>query len=99
QKAIPTTEAGDEAPKRADFDLYEDYLEARSDYKAKAAIKAELAELKAERVKEAEATKNAGAQATLQKQADERIAAGRKEYNDFDSIINDAFEDGVIEAG
>lgn len=86
-----------EAPKRADFESYEDYLEARTDFRTDQALQKQKDSLKQEQEEAGKTQKQAATKAEFDKMANKRVDAGRKEYADFDSVINDAFEDGVIE--
>lgn len=85
-------------PSRKDFDTYEEYLEARADYKAEKRVAAQLAEYEKKNAKESDDQRQASTAKELEKLANKRVADGRKEYPDFDSVIQDAFEEGLIDA-
>lgn len=86
-------------PKRTDFDSYEEYVEARADFKAGERIQKEIAELKKDREAETTNRKEQDVQKQLVEMANKRVLAGRKEFADFDSVIQDAFDDEVIVQG
>lgn len=98
-KTTSGKEGMDEAPKRADFENYEDYLEARASFKASEVLRRELVRLQSERAEASKAQQQADSEKNLRRMAEKRISDGRKEYADFDSAIQDAFDSGVIEAG
>lgn len=86
-----------QAPKRADFESYEEYLEARTDFRTDTALQRQMEVLKKEQTEAGDTRRKADTQAQFDKMANQRVAAGRKEYADFDSVVNDAFEEGIIE--
>lgn len=98
----PKAEAADAAqaaPKRDDFDTYEDYVEAKAGFRALQVLKKEQ-EAQRKQAEETERnTKQERAVKEFEKATAARIEAGRKAYADFDAVINEAFEDGVIPAG
>lgn len=102
-QASPTSSAkapeGEAAPKRADYEHYEDYLEARATYRASETLREELAKLRVEQAEAAKAQHHADSEKELRVQAEQRVKDGRKEYADFDAVIQEAFDDGIIEAG
>ena len=93
------SESGEESPVRADYETYEDYLEARSDYRADQKVSAKLKAYDEQRAKESEAGKKKSAEQKFQEQANQRIEEGRKEFKDFDTAINLAVEDEIINVG
>lgn len=94
--ASAATEA---APKRDDFDTYEDFIEAKAEWKALERVRQEF-ETREKSAKEAEGkSKQEKAQKEFEKATAARIEAGRKSYADFDAVINEAFDDGLIPAG
>lgn len=100
QSASTTNSSGDEplaAPKREDFSTYEDFLEAKSDYRAELKLREWQSKQQKQQEKEQAERTTADTQKQLAKQANERIAAGREEFPDFDQVIRDAFDDGVLE--
>ena len=86
-------------PKRNDFDSYEEYIEARADYRAGQRIAKELAALNEKAEAESTSRTQKDEQARLVALADRRIEAGRKEFPDFDAVMQDAFDEGLIEQG
>jgi hypothetical protein len=85
-----------EAPKRSDFDSYEDYIEAKADYRAGERIRKELAVLNKDREQERHQQKEATVKERLTKAADQRVRDGRKEFPDFDVVVQEAFDDELI---
>lgn len=98
-ESVTTGSAKSQEPARGDFESYEDYIEAKARYQASEAIKEQIDKLKQERAQEVTSTKEAEVRAKLEKLADKRVSDGRKEFSDFDNTIQEAFDDGVIEAG
>lgn len=76
----------DGAPKREDFASYEDYLEARADWKAEQKAKAIIEQRERERV-EAEARKQAETKAKTWQQ---RLKEAEKEIEDIHEILEDS---------
>jgi len=84
------------APKREDFNSYEDFVEARALHVARQEAKKELEAYKNESKKEKEETTRAQAQREFQSKVNAVIEAGQKAFPDFDAVINEAVEDGLI---
>lgn len=84
------------APKREDFQSYEDYVEARADWRAEQKVNKRLEEFESKSAKKDTETQQAKAQQEFQKRVDAVIELGQKSYPDFDATINEAVEDGVI---
>jgi len=84
------------APKREDFQSYEDYVEARADWRAEQKVNKRFEEFESKAAKKDGETKQAKAQQEFQKRVDAVIELGQKSYPDFDATINEAVEDGVI---
>lgn len=84
------------APKREEFSSYEDFVEARALHVARTEAKKELEAFKNASKKEAEESTKAKATREFQARVDEVIETGRKTYPDFDAVINEAVEDGLI---
>lgn len=85
------------APKRDDFDTYEDYIEARADYRADMKVKTAVEALRGESKAEKEKSSKADNEKAFNKVVQSRIEAGRKEFADFDATVTEAIEDGVID--
>jgi len=100
QEGKTTNTASDEpplvAPKRADFETYEDYLEARTDYRTDLKNRERDEQMRKQLEKDRTERTTAESQKELVKMANERIAAGREEFPDFDQVIQDAFDDGTL---
>lgn len=92
----PAESKSDNEPKRNDFDSYEDYIEARADYRADQKVNKRFEDYEGKQKKVTEAQTKQEAQKAFDKQAEKRVADGRKEFADFDTVVNDAVEDGVI---
>lgn len=84
------------APRREDFSSYEDFIEARADWRADQKVKKHLEEYEGKQSKKAEETTKAQAQREFQSKVSSVIEAGQKAFPDFDSVINEAVEDGLI---
>jgi len=98
----PKAEAADAAqaaPKREDFDTYEDYVEAKAEFRALQVLKKEQETQRKQAEETERKTRQERAVKEFEKATAARIEAGRKAYADFDAVINEAFEDGVIPAG
>lgn len=93
------SKAADAAPTRDQFDNYEDYVEARAEYKSLKKIEQVLAQRDSKAAEQTQKQTNERAQREFEKATHARIEAGRKDFADFDAVINDAFEDGLIPAG
>lgn len=92
----PAESKPESAPKREDFQSYEDYVEARADWRAEQKVNKRFEEFESKsKTKEAE-TKQAQAQREFQKRVDAVIELGQKNYPDFDAAINEAVEDGLV---
>jgi hypothetical protein len=88
QQAAPA----DDEPKREAFQDYEQYLDARAEFRARKAANEHVQRFMSER-------EQATAAADLSMAAQDVIEHGRREFKDFDAQINAAFESGVIEPG
>ena len=91
--------AADEAPKRDQFDTYEDFVEAKAEYKALQKVREELGKRDTKVAEETQKQTNERMQREFQKATQARVEAGQKLYADFDAVINEAFDDGLINAG
>lgn len=87
------------APKRADYEHYEDYLEARATFRAQEVLNEKLDKLRTEQAEAVKARQQEDSQKELRSMAEQRVKDGRKEYADFDAVIQEAFDEGVIEMG
>jgi hypothetical protein len=90
-----TQQGADGEPKRGDFESYEDYIRALGRYEATQVLTKAQQEARTKQ-QQAESERHAG---ELQKLAATRIAAGQKEFADFDAVINEAVADGLIKPG
>lgn len=96
-KAPKPVEAKTESePKRADFQSYEDFIEARAEWRADQKVNKRLEEFEGKTAKKDEDSKRAKAQQEFDKRVDSIIELGRKSFPDFDAVINEAAEDGII---
>lgn len=84
EEAKPVEKAPEESkkPEVGDFDTYEEYVEALTDWKTERAI--EKREKKA--TEKAEAEKKTQQQKTVQEKWNEQVARGRKAHADFDDV-------------
>ena len=87
----------DSEPKRDSFDTYEDYIEARADYRADKKARELIESFRGETKANQEKSTAAERQRSFDKVVQSRIEAGRKEFADFDSVITEAIEDGVLD--
>jgi hypothetical protein len=92
----PAESKSEDAPKRDDFESYEDYIEARAEWRAEQKVAKRFEDYEAKQKKVSEEQRQTEAQKEFEKAVNKRIEAGRKEYADFDAVINDAVEDGTI---
>jgi len=83
-------------PKREDYGSYEEHVEAVAEWKADQRVQKRLEEFEGKSAKKDEETKRAKAQQEFQKRVDSVVELGQKTYPDFDAVINEAVEDGVI---
>jgi len=83
-------------PKRTDYDSYEEFVEARAEWRADQKVTKRLEEFESKSTKKDAETKQAKAQQEFQKRVDAVIELGQKNYPDFDAVINEAVEDGLI---
>lgn len=83
-------------PKREDYGSYEEHVEAVAEWKADQRVQKRLEEFEGKTAKKDEDSKRAKAQQEFQKRVDSVIELGQKSYPDFDAVINEAVEDGVI---
>lgn len=86
----------EKAPQRGDFNSYEDFVEARALHVARMEAKKELEAFKNESKKEKENSTKAQAQKEFSRRVESVIEAGQKSYPDFDAVVNEAVEDGLI---
>lgn len=93
------SKAAEAAPRREQFDTYEDFVEAKAEYKALQRVMDELGKRDTQAAEQTQKQTNERAQREFERATHARIEAGRKDYADFDAVINDAFEDGLIPAG
>lgn len=84
------------APTREEFSSYEDFVEAKALHTARTEARKELEAFKSESKKEREESTKAKAAKEFSARVNEVISAGQKAYADFDAVINDAVEDGLI---
>lgn len=96
-KAEPKSDLAE--PKKDNFNSYEEYLEARAEWKAEMRSEKRFRELEEKFEKQAKQREEEEQQKSFSRKADERVKAGQAKYEDFDDVINDAAEDGIIVAG
>lgn len=84
------------APKRDDYATYEEYLEARTDYRTDLKNRERDEQLRKHQERERAERTTEATQKEMVKMANDRVLEGRKEFPDFDQIMQDAFEDGVL---
>ena len=84
------------APKRDDYATYEEYLEARTDYRTDLKNRERDEQLRKHQERERTERTTEATQKELVKMANDRVAEGRKEFPDFDQVMQDAFEDGTL---
>lgn len=87
--------AGEGEPQRDQFESYEDYIRAIGRFEAKQELSKERTASQQREQQEAQQRY----QQQLVKVAEQRIEAGRKEYADFDAVINEAAEEGTLPIG
>lgn len=97
-KAAAESSNPEKAPARGDFESYEDFVEARALHVARQEAKKELEAFKSESKKEREESTKAKAEKEFGARVSEVIEAGRKAFPDFDAVINDAAEEGLLPA-
>lgn len=86
-------------PKREDFELFEDYVLANAEYKAELKIEKRMRDFEGKQRQEAEKKQQEATERDFKRKADERVKAGVKEFADFNDVINDAAEEGIIVPG
>lgn len=84
------------APKRDEFNSYEDFVEAKALHTARTEARKELDAFKRESRETAEKTTKATAQKEFAARVNDVISAGQKAYPDFDAVINEAVSDELI---
>lgn len=92
----PSESTKDSAPKRDEFNSYEDFVEARALHTARAEAKKALDEFKNESKASDEKSKQAKAHSEFKARVDGVVDAGRKAYADFDAVINEAVSDEIV---
>lgn len=73
-------------PSRDDFDDYQEFLEARTEWKTKETIRAEMAKGAEERRQVQEQEQQRQAQTSVEQQLEDRKAKGREKYKDFQEV-------------
>ena len=96
-KANPESKSEAKPPKRDDFDTYEDYIEARAEYRADQKVQKAIEAMKGESKADKEQSSKAENDREFQKLVRSRIEAGRKDFADFDATITEAIEDGILD--
>lgn len=84
------------APKREEFNSYEDFVEARALHAARQETKKEIEAFKSDAEKKTKETTQASARKEFEGKRDSMVAAGQKAYADFDAVVNEAVEDGLL---
>lgn len=92
----PAEKQTDSAPKREEFSSYEDFVEAKALHTARTEARKELEAFKNASKKEKEDSSKAQAQKEFSRRVESVIEAGQKAYPDFDAVVNEAVEDGLI---
>jgi hypothetical protein len=95
-KAAAESSNPEKAPARGDFESYEDFVEAKALHTARTEARRELEAFKNESKKEREESTKAKAAKEFSARVSEVIQAGQKAYPDFDAVVNEAVEDGLI---
>jgi hypothetical protein len=96
-KANPESKSEAKPPKRDDFETYEDYIEARADFRADQKVQKAIEAMKGETKTEKAKSERANADKEFGKLVQTRIEAGRKEFADFDAAITEGIEDGLLD--
>jgi hypothetical protein len=92
-------DAAEQPPKRDQFDTYEDFVEAKAEFKALQRVREELGKRDSKAADESNKQQQERQAREFRKATEARIESGRKAYADFDAVLNEAFDDGVIPAG
>lgn len=92
----PAETKSESEPKRADFDSYEAFVEARAEWRADQKVTKRLEEFEGKGKKDAEKAKQEESKKAFDKRVETVIDNGNKNFPDFDAVINEAVEDGVI---
>lgn len=92
----PAESKTDSEPRRPDFNSYEDFVEARAEWRADQKVTKRLEEFEGKTVKKAETERQAKAQQEFKDRIDDVIKAGQKAFPDFDAVINEAVSDELI---
>lgn len=92
----PAESKPESAPKRDDFGSYEEFIEARAEWRADQKVKKRFEEFEGKTRKQQEEANKAKATQEFQKRVSEVIEAGQKNYPDFDAVVNEAVEDGLV---
>lgn len=83
-------------PQRSEFQSYEDYVEAKAIYKSEQAIEKRLQAEREARENEGKKAKQEESSKAFRAKQEAVIEKGNEKYPDFDAVINEAVEDGVI---
>jgi hypothetical protein len=92
----PAETKPESAPKREDFNSYEDYVDARADWRADQKVAARMEEFEGKTKKQNDDAARARAGREFEARVDGVIDTGRKNFADFDHVINEAVEDGHL---
>lgn len=83
-------------PQRSEFSSYEDYVEARAIFKAEQAAERRLQAEREARDTETKKAKQEESGKAFRAKVEAVIEKGNEKFADFDAVINEAVEDGVI---
>lgn len=86
-------------PQRGEFQSYEDYVEAKALWKTEQTLEKRLNAEREARENDSKKAKQEESSKALQKRVQEVIEKGNDKYPDFDAVVNDAVEDGLIPVG
>jgi hypothetical protein len=85
----PEVPAAEVAPKREDFEDYQDFIEARTEWKTRETFRAEMAKINESRKQETAQTEEQKAQQEVNDQLEQRKTKGREKYSDFEKVALD----------
>lgn len=83
-------------PQRSEFSSYEDYVEAKAIFKAEQAAEKRLQAEREARERETQKTRQEESGKEFRRRVEAVIEKGNEKFADFDAVINEAVEDGVI---
>lgn len=83
-------------PQRSEFSSYEDYVEAKALYKTEQRIEQRLKAERDAREGEQKKVKQEESSKAFRAKVEGLVEKGNEKYADFDAVVNDAVEDGLI---